>query len=664
MESIQDYPSSYEFRTRGNQTSYVIPSIILDSTYISVSIDKIVLASNLFDIYNNMVILRFTPLDNSILKVRVASSIKGVMHLNTESSQEAVLEAMTKMNVIIDSINTIKNVQTIIPTITLVNNSNINISIIASRLLELKNIADNINMFSSIDIKRHSTLSHRDTPDSHSMESITGLVDTLNTIQLAGVFPTSIANEAPTPSTCLTRENGDLKALDVLSLASRRIRLETPVSPYIINNGILNGSPDIYGVNVNRNRGINDIYNKGLAITYPESRMIIPTEYTISSSIPPIIFPLNINTNLGFQPFYGLVRYATNRGFYIDVVKNVNSNNIIISPNIKLVNNTLFGADVRNNDLWYYPHTYKQLLIGNKMYVSLKDTTTNLRSLVKMELTVSNNVEFKMTMDTISSPYPSTISESIYSILTIIDNKFYLRGCYNLFNIYDITTGKLKNIHSSVIYKGITYTLNESTYTINSIDLFNAKYLCYMNKAEKKLIFVDIFTVTTDLSNTLSSVYREEFSLITTAINSLIAAGGALTSDYYGVKDFDLKNNRFLIELPSNPSQRLIYIHNSQVVALDTLDYIGNVAYMLPRDKEGNFFVAYLSAGSYNKYVYLMKNNTRTGVLHLGNDYVNQNTPRCYQSYSGSSIEFFLDTKHMNPNDLHMTYGAPRIPQI
>lgn len=275
MEKIQDYPSIYEYVGDGTTKSFLIPSNIIDITYVKVIINGVILNSNNYTIANNAIVFLVAPKLFDIIKVKIASSGLGKLQLDFETSQAIVLDGMLKMNSIVKEISGI----------VLVNNNKVSLIHLESRLsnvvavylnlMNIKNVADNVQFLGDPDIKNHSTTSNRNTPDSHSIGSITGLQEALDSIMLLGVFPTKLSNNKQHNTQVLCRQEGVLKVLEVDALITRRFK-ETPMlNPYFKSGLILK---DIYDTMPNGspifNSSITNIDNQPLILDINKERRL------------------------------------------------------------------------------------------------------------------------------------------------------------------------------------------------------------------------------------------------------------------------------------------------------------------------------------------------------------------------------------------------------
>lgn len=653
MDSIQDYPSSQEYLVLNTQISYPVSSYIISKEYVRVYINNVVLPQDNFDIYTNKVVLNIQATVGSILKIKVASNSKGILKLNEESSQEAVLDALNKMNTVISNIETTKSVFNLLAVINRLYVNRVNISVVASKLINIKNIADNISMFSNIDIKNHSTISYRGTQDSHNIESITGLQDAINSIQLAGIFPTSIVKSVPLDSVCLVRENGTVKTMPVTSLMNNDFRLETPVNPYFINNGVLQNTEGVYGNNsikgiLNVNKNIKGALNPLVNV---KSDMIIPicawynsSLYGNNSNMPNLSFLCETPDSRGYMVFYINIYDNLYYSFNIKYLDDMSDKSYY---KLKVVNNTIYTVRQIVTAHLYLGHN---LALSSKTVIYKVVLLDSTPMLLKTSLLFDNGIPY-VQLDIITDMITTATGGSL-PYLNYSEGTFYINN-EPAFQRYDVSSKIRHTMRSSVTYNGEVYS-STYVYNINSMDSKNGAYRCYFSMNTKKYIFIHwtkVLTTSASAVITTGDIYYIEDKLY----NAVINFNSTATNIY--LFDYDLVNKRFIAAYAN--TVLIYYDANTNFVGtyVLTTSWFYNT-WLLPRDIYGNVYIG-MSSNRGNS-IAILKNFTFLYSMDI-NNYRTEVYPRGQSTYGGTFKPYNLNERYVKKEDLHLMATNPLV---
>lgn len=657
METIQDYPSSYTYVTTQNQNVYYIPSVVLGKQYIKVTVNNVIINPNVYDIINNSLVMYFKPLDGLVLQIKVASSVKGITQLDYETSQEAVLDAMVLMNALIKDIDIIKNVRNNLPHINSVKDNLPNILLVYSKLHSIKDISDNITLVSNTDIKNHNSAINSDTKDSHTMESITGLLDVINSIQLAGVFPTIKQDDGNPNDFVLAREGGEVKQLKVDVLRNRQLKIANIVNPYVLNNGILNGIDGVYENNINTSSKVLHRSKAPLPTTrYGDYELVKRLISLFDKDDIHFVINDNIdfvdNANVAMSGIAGTSYDNTSyriwdivRGFILRVYSySGRTRTVIYERKLEVVNNTGVDLDtIINEDV--YPRHHSKISTGNKTF--RRFTSSDQRILViELKYNIQKNKPYiELSLLNYTLPHSGDI-HIFNSNLVISENTFYLVREDGSF-IYNANTQQKYSIRSSIQYNGNTYS--RSTRIHNTVDSYNYKYIPYYNGSLNEIIFVNYL----DIINT--DIVTTPFYIENTLLPFIRGSDNSIPFGNISLIDFDLKHKRFLIGRSGGN-----FIYKDDVHMFTTIFPVNSIlnVWLLPRNKLGYIYIQGVEKDNHNIST-LTRNNVIVNKIQNGVTYY----PHIYSkrtvvaSTEYASLQLALRASNVKEEDYHLVAG-------
>lgn len=593
--SIQDYPSVYEYITANSQGIYIVPCVIKGKEYVKLEINGVVVDRLLFDVVNNTLVLYFKPLDGMVMRVKVASSPKGILQLEYNTSQEAVLNAMVKMNYLLNKIDVIKNVRNNLTHINNVNSNLAYISIVASNSESVKQIALNNDMFLSTDIKNHGTIINRDSIGSHTINSITGLMDVINSIQSAGVFPTSVSKTKTETSYVLARDTNGLYSLDVKALIHSKYEGNANLNPFytsgLITTDVYNTIPNRSRVRTATKRGNvrNIISGKGYKYRIGNTTEFlisgISTNFSLVSTIP----------NVYFQLYFKDTTYYTG------------SPTIVAKNRLKL----------------YFVRDAQQFI---DVYL-IKDIA---KGYIKPIKTIA-----------LTAPVDTTYNRAFY--IEIDDNDNITTNIWEYFRSYNVTayinvvTGKI--IRSSTEKSDGTYNYTYSYYSVaHSFFMFNfKKYMCN-NGGGGGFFYTDIIAYLKDST---------EANYITHAIYTAGFFNTYSPLEYAINYVYDIKGNtkEMLIGATKSGEGQKLYYYNTINGSVKQLNIsINSTPFFLPRNKYGEKLMAYIENINDRGYTVVVYSIDEGKILQ-------------YISFSGSdsyTMYVDMDLDNTYPDDLGM----------
>lgn len=645
MESIQDYPSSYTYVSTSEQRMYIVPTTIKDKDYVRVYIEDIVVSDTLYFVQNNTIIFYDVITNKAVVKIKVASSEKGKIQLGFETSQEAVLDSIIKMNYIISKISELRNIRNNLPTINSVYTNLENIRTVSKYLINIKALADNITLVTNPDLFNHATILNRNTRDSHSMDSITGLRQTIDTMQLAGVFPTKRAYEVDIDSDVLAKVDGTVTTLKARDIVSKQYKIPQILNPYAQMGGILRNIKDAYDININKSPRKNSAQLSPINLNTPDLDAV-----TFSRDRSHYSNYFRIRWGESDEPMLGILTYYNYSNYFGIGIWDCTARYAVASAPVKWVNSTGLPDTTILNGLSSAFEAYKRVVTTKTVsYVIIFLGSTPY--VVKNTLTFTNKI-FTVTT-TIYCTLPA--NTSVTGWLIIMNNRLYMMNFFTDRTYLDLLANTKHTIRPSLMYNGEEIFYSSGYRPIHTLDSFNSKYIAYYSRIHTStMYFVDIEKTLTTSPIDITSVYKET-SLVSPAL-SRISAGYSLGGTTY-VTDRDAKNLRFIYAF-ADPREENGYAHYVDIES--GVDYRLNIpfkgkaysrVYLLPRGKDGKVYIAYML----DTYVLglLVDNVPYPSNYNVGN-FKWDIYPRGFGGYHSTHPNFLIEEKNVNPNDLHL----------